>query len=1049
MYFDPEEIIMPFSETIHSNQINSPNTNNEEDREQKMQFGTTDMKSSLQKYFQMKVSEIHQRREVSVNMDGSPDTQMFRSARQPGTELKDINYNQNPLDIDQLLQITPEMIDEYLEKHPLNEITPDAWNNIPYCVVKAIKIMQEYLVSKDVDQWEKNAYVNEQFVKLQNMFNKLERRQREGSDMLSNAIETLKSTLNDKIKKMETTFDARSEHIATQVLNNKKAQTQENFKIQQQLDQQTTDIDEMQKQVNKQCTQMKNDFESMKMNILKMNEKMRNDLMESFLIVTENTYEGENLIVTKKNIRHYTVEKIDLISKNMNQNKLDILAQLKVMMDVERNENTSKLKRIHEDLLFELSSLKDNFNEKNSNDEEALNQTNEKIRIQNEQFRITFDEIKEEFSKNDEAVTQQFLERINNVQEFITNQKAEQDETQNKIVNEMKICQDQIKFLNPRFLKRDVFQLTQKLVSLEKKVEDLVFEYNETSKNNTQRQSNKELEPLQKSEQANQIISQDKDNKDERTQQPKQENTLAKQNKQTGHNSVRRQSEINESQQQPPQLNSNDNLNNETEQANLNSQRNNIQSITYKQNDANQGINSTTFNQSSGIEIPTQLRKQQTLIRKPFKQDGLQNDGNQTQKSGFQKKGPNNLKLLKQLKDQTENQIDKEEVQNMISAGIEQKVLEFRDSFMKEIKEYIRGIQSSLAGSHGIQSRMFNAAGNETRKKKQQHLDIRSQDTIISPQNVFKSFDDFKNIISQKDSKVTFKEWLLEQIKQNKVNMDEEQLKELTSIEDQFNNISFASQGSIIKQAKLRVSSNQANNREKINPELTRYINEIQKYGKDQKKNQTNSLLRGGDSNLYNHNNTISDQKMVEFLKFQGADGKTRNQGFELSNQESQSMTDIMSEAKYKNIETLSSRHDKGYQLRKNPILNTSIERSQNVQQFLQSFTSSPKINNDQMERDELQLQFNQQKALNMTTFTFDIDNQNSNRDSMNISQRFFEKRGMSTGRQQLVSQEKNRQKNTASRINTANGLTQPRILDKKINKDPNQPIQVQFESFL
>jgi len=58
---------------------------------------------------------------------------------------------------------------------------------------------------------------------------------------------------------------------------------------------------------------MKNDFESMKMNILKMNEKMRNDLMESFLIVTENHYEGDNLIVTKKNIRHYTVEKIDLL----------------------------------------------------------------------------------------------------------------------------------------------------------------------------------------------------------------------------------------------------------------------------------------------------------------------------------------------------------------------------------------------------------------------------------------------------------------------------------------------------------------------------------------------------------------------------------------------------------------------------------------------------------------------------------------------------------------------------------------------------------------
>ena len=60
-----------------------------------------------------------------------------------------------------MLQITPEMIDEYLEKHPLNEITPDTWNNIPYCIVKAIKIMQEYVISKDVDQWEKNAHNNE------------------------------------------------------------------------------------------------------------------------------------------------------------------------------------------------------------------------------------------------------------------------------------------------------------------------------------------------------------------------------------------------------------------------------------------------------------------------------------------------------------------------------------------------------------------------------------------------------------------------------------------------------------------------------------------------------------------------------------------------------------------------------------------------------------------------------------------------------------------------------------------------------------------------
>ena len=54
------------------------------------------------------------------------------------------------------------------------------------------------------------------------MFNRLERRQREGSDMLTNSIELIKSTLTEKIKKMESTFDSRIEHIATQVLNNKK-----------------------------------------------------------------------------------------------------------------------------------------------------------------------------------------------------------------------------------------------------------------------------------------------------------------------------------------------------------------------------------------------------------------------------------------------------------------------------------------------------------------------------------------------------------------------------------------------------------------------------------------------------------------------------------------------------------------------------------------------------------------------------------------------------------------------------------------------------------
>ncbi len=49
------------------------------------------------------------------------------------------------------------MIEDYYENHPLNEIEPDTWNNIPVCIVKAFKIIIEHAKSRDLDHWEKKA----------------------------------------------------------------------------------------------------------------------------------------------------------------------------------------------------------------------------------------------------------------------------------------------------------------------------------------------------------------------------------------------------------------------------------------------------------------------------------------------------------------------------------------------------------------------------------------------------------------------------------------------------------------------------------------------------------------------------------------------------------------------------------------------------------------------------------------------------------------------------------------------------------------------------
>jgi hypothetical protein len=52
-------------------------------------------------------------------------------------------------------------------------------------------------------------------------------------------------------------------------------------------------------------------LEQEKMNMFKMVEKLKSDLLDSFLIVTENIYDGDNLTITKKNIRNFTIEKVD------------------------------------------------------------------------------------------------------------------------------------------------------------------------------------------------------------------------------------------------------------------------------------------------------------------------------------------------------------------------------------------------------------------------------------------------------------------------------------------------------------------------------------------------------------------------------------------------------------------------------------------------------------------------------------------------------------------------------------------------------------------
>lgn len=89
----------------------------------------------------------------------------------------------------------------------------------------------------------------------------------------------------------------------------------ENVRMQALIKNQINDIKEISSVLAIQDTQLKANLESEKVNIFKMVDKLRRDLMDSFLIVTENIYEGDNLTITKKNIRHYTIEKVDLLQK--------------------------------------------------------------------------------------------------------------------------------------------------------------------------------------------------------------------------------------------------------------------------------------------------------------------------------------------------------------------------------------------------------------------------------------------------------------------------------------------------------------------------------------------------------------------------------------------------------------------------------------------------------------------------------------------------------------------------------------------------------------
>eukprot|EP00347_Sterkiella_histriomuscorum_P017100 403350668 len=946
----------------------------DDDIDNSRQFGVKNLKSSLQQYFLKKLEEEQQNKEqITQDNDSQNYSQIVQTTHSPIQKQKQlvrrstidyskfkiqkqISTDQNVVQDDQVsfqnssvrkhsinehdlnqsesnfenqkMQISPEMIEDYYGSHPLNEIEPDVWNNIPVCIVKAFKILIEHFKSRDLDNWEKKAQINEQFFKLQHI-----------------------------IKKVEGTFDGRIMAIEESSSAIKKILTVENQRNQDQIRKNQGDILEIKGIISKQGVQLKQDLENEKVNIFKMLDKLRKDLMDSFLIVTENTYEGDNLTVTKKNIRHYTIEKVDELKKFIEETKNNLMNDFKSSLKSERELIEKQANLNDQNIKKELTQFKTKFDNKSN---------------------IDFDKFRD--LQKDTKELQLQLQKSNDELAFMKDQEFD---------IQVKLARESIAELQKNF-SLNIAQLTtinnqsqSEIANLNKKINSLDSTKMQQDINDIQEKLKKLINPQEYNKQDSGVSSHLDNKRSMGAASPRISiKSPANKNKQSA-------AMINNSLLSPA------------------SPRITSQNFTNKMLLANQ---------------------QSFQVHKQLTQQKIDKEDNQTSQTST---------------------LDKQQIEEMIKDSIEKQIKIIEQTLKLDLKQEIDTqikTQRTTILSPQIQSRLFSAAHKQDASGKiSNRSNIRDtsqqSNNLLSPRNMVESFDDFKEMIKEESqSKKSIQEWFMKQMR-----LMQMQSRQMTTMNDLNGQQSFTSQASFVRGSRYNMLNSQNKSRSPqkklINPELNKYMNDLQVYGTDQKIKE----IKESQQNKSSYSTRKEQSTNIDFInRYHTTQNNNTQSGinhtFMNTEREDQSSSRLESlyNVKYERYDQMVNKLDQSVNLKQNPILSQSIERTQNVKQLLQSFTTSPK--NLMKYQESAELNITMPNALSLRTYDFNLDSQKNN---SRVHQKFFEKRPINTA----TYEPHDRNKKRKMIINKIQSKKQNDFMLEKQNiQDFNKPIGVLFQ---
>ena len=215
--------------------------------------------------------------------------------------------------------ITPDQRDDMLAKHPYQQILPDQWNNIPVCLVKAFKLVADHQIHKDMEYWEKLLKLEETTFKMNQLMGRTEKKQKAKDDSIKRGIEYLQTSLYDRVRKLENTFDQRLKVIEESLDQFKRMQKQDLENMKKNQRDFILEFAELKTMTDQKIREVHQDNQNDKLFMMRTIDNNKRDLIENYLTIQESVKENEKMVTANRPVRQYVSEKISYLTKRFNQ----------------------------------------------------------------------------------------------------------------------------------------------------------------------------------------------------------------------------------------------------------------------------------------------------------------------------------------------------------------------------------------------------------------------------------------------------------------------------------------------------------------------------------------------------------------------------------------------------------------------------------------------------------------------------------------------------------------------------------------------------------